>query len=309
MEKFLTVAKVIVPIFFTVFMGILARKRGTLSSAEVHGMQRFAVKFCCPCLIFRSCLTASIGAEALGSMALLPPFLLVCTFWSFWMRKEKMPYHNLPYLFCCKETGLMGLPLFIILFGADQVYRMGVLDIAQAVTGYSVLAILSADTGSDASVKGIVKEMLKSPLIILSVLGLILNLSGIWGWLSSVGIGGIVEESLGFISQPVSAVMLFCVGYNFSLDRESRADVMRICVLHTSIFAVIGIAIQGLLFFVPGVDALTRWAMALFCALPTSYLAPGLGRKEQDCVVASGVCSIQTLVCLAVFCVMAVFVA
>ena len=60
---------------------------------------------------------------------------------------------------------------------------------------------------------------------------------------------------------------------------------------------------------IPGVDALTRWAMLLYCTLPASYLAPTLGRSEEDYTMASGVCSILTVVSLAVFCVMAAVVA
>ena len=47
----------------------------------------------------------------------------------------------------------------------------------------------------------------------------------------------------------------------------------------------------------------------LFCALPGSYLAPGLGRTEEDITVASGVCSLLTAVTLVVFCVISAFVA
>lgn len=305
MEKLITVIQVIAPIFFAVFLGICARKRAILSGDEIQGMQRFVVKFCIPCLIFRSCLTADITAQALSSMALLPPFLLLSTLWAFRARKKALPYFNLPHLFSCKETGMMGIPLFVILFGAEQAYRVGVLDLAQAVIGYPVLAILSAEPGTDASPKDVVKQMATSPLIILSILGLALNLTGIWNVIDATGIGGILTGTISFLSEPVSAVMLFCVGYNFSLTRESRGVVFKVTAIHMMIFAVIGLTVQSVLFLVPEVDALTRWAALVYCLLPTSYLAPSLGRSKEDFVMASGVCSITTMVCLAAFCCLA----
>ena len=54
---------------------------------------------------------------------------------------------------------------------------------------------------------------------------------------------------------------------------------------------------------------MTRWALLLYCMLPGSYLAPSLGRSEEDYTVASGVCSILTVVSLLIFCVMAAMVA
>ena len=309
MEKLITVLQVTVPIFFAVFLGITARTRKVLSGVEVQGMQRFIVKFCIPCLVFRSCLTADITAQALSSMVLLPPLLLISALWAFHARKKQFPYFNFPHLFSCKETGMMGIPLFVFLFGVDQAYRVGVLDLAQALIGYPVLAILSTDAQEEASPKAVVKQMITSPLIVLSILGVVLNLTGIWDMVEQVGIGGIVIESISFLSQPVSAVMLFCVGYNFTLSGESRRIVFRVTALHVAVFSVIGLLLQGVLFLVPGVDALTRWAALLYCILPASYLAPGLGRREEDAVMASGVCSITTVVTLLAFCIMAAVVA
>jgi len=42
--------------------------------------------------------------------------------------------------------------------------------------------------------------------------------------------------------------------------------------------------------------------------LPGSYLAPSLGRTEEEYRVSSGVCSVLTLVCLAIVCVMTAIV-
>ena len=60
---------------------------------------------------------------------------------------------------------------------------------------------------------------------------------------------------------------------------------------------------------IPDVDNLTRLAIFLYCMLPGSYLAPSLGRTEEEYQMASGVCSILTLVTLAIVCVTAAFVA
>ena len=55
-------------------------------------------------------------------------------------------------------------------------------------------------------------------------------------------------------------------------------------------------------------DALTRWAILLYTTLPASYLAPSLGRKQEDYTMASGVCSVLTIPALIVFCIIAVIV-
>lgn len=309
MEKFFTVAEVITPIFVAVLLGILAKKRQLLKAEEIRGMQQFVMKFGLPCVIFNSCLTADISGESLSTMALVAPFMIGATLWAFRYGKKKYPYHNLPQLFCAQETGMLGIPLFMILFGSAQAYRMGILDLAQAPAAFPTIAMLSSDAGENPSPKEITKKVLTSPLLIMSALGLILNLSGIGSWMTTVGIGTILTKTTGFLAEPVSALMIFSVGYNFSMAKGNRSTIFKLSALHLAWTVSFGLIIQLALFLIPNVDTLTRLSVFMFSTLPASYLAPTLGRSEEDFTVASGVCSILTIVSLVVFCAIAVMVA
>lgn len=305
MEVVIRVAQVALPIFAAVFLGVLARKRSWLTAEHVQGFQKFVMKIGLPCVIFNSCLTAQIGVESLTSMALVLPAVMIATFWAFRARKKRYPYHNFPQLFSAQESGMLGIPLYMILFGADQAYRMGILDLTQSVTAIPVIAILSADAGENPTVPQIARKVVSSPLLLMSLLGLTLNISGIGAWMESVGIRTVLTETTGFLSQPVSALMIFSVGYNFTLSGGNRAHIFQISAIHFGYYALACLVIQGLLFLVPEVDSLTRWAIFLYCMLPGSYLAPSLGRTEADYQVTSGVCSVLTVVCLAMFCIIA----
>ncbi len=309
MEKLFTVARVIAPIFFTVFLGIYARRKQLLTNDENQGLQQFVIKFGLPCVLFNSCLTAKIGAESLSSMALVLPLMLMGAFWAFRWGRKKFPYHNFPQLFAAQETGMLGIPLFMILFGADQAYRMGVLDLTQAVVAIPTIAILSADAGENPTVGQILKKVLTSPFLIMSLLGLTLNLTGAATWLASIGSLSVITESTAFLAQPVSSVMIFSVGYNFSLRKDNFADILKISGLHFVVLGVFCCVIQAALFLLPHVEPLTRWAILMYCTLPASYLAPGLGRTKADHIMASGVCSLLTVASLIVFCCMAAIVA
>ena len=309
MEVFVTVAQVVAPIFAAIILGVLAKKNTWVTAENVQGFQKFVMKFGLPCVVFNSCLTAQIGVESLTSMALMLPAVLLATIWAFRARKKKFPYHNLPQLFCAQESGMLGIPLFMILFGADQAYRMGMLDLTQSVIAIPVIAILSADAGQNPSVAAITKKVFSSPLMIMSLLGLALNISGIGAWLETIGLRGIITETTTFLSQPVSALMIFSVGYNFSLAKGNLSTIAKVSVIHFVYYGIVCLLAQAALFLIPDVDSLTRLAIFLYCMLPGSYLAPSLGRSEEEYQMASGVCSILTLVTLAIVCVTAAFVA
>ena len=308
MDKIISVLQVVVPIFASVVLGVIARKKNLLAPEGIQGLQQFVMNFGLPCVIFNSCLTANVGAESLGTMALVFPFMVCTTVWAFRARKGKFPYHNFPQLFCAQETGMLGIPLFMILFGSAQAYRMGILDLTQSITALPTIAILSASTGENPDPKMIVKKVMTSPLMVMSILGLTLNISGIGRYLDTIGVAGIITETTGFLGLPISALMIFGVGYNFSLSSENRKEVFKICTIHFVTFAVIGILVQLGLFLIPNVTLETRWSILLYSLLPGSYLAPSLGKTKEDFAVTSSVCSVLTVVTLIVFCIMAAII-
>lgn len=309
MEKFFTVLQIVIPIFAAIGLGMLAKKKGMMTPEQNQGLQSYVSKFGVPCLLFNSCLSCNLGAESVSSMAIALPMLLISTFWAFAARKKKYPYYNLPMLFAAQESGMLGIPLYMTIFGVSQAYRMGVLDMTQALVVIPVIAILTSGSGENLSIGAIVKKVLTSPLLMVSALALVLNFSGAMDWLNAVGFGPVITETTGFIAQPVSAVILFSVGYNFSLGEGNRDKIFRICVIHVLYFAIFGALGQLALLLVPNVDPMTRWALLIYSTLPASYLAPAMGRSEEDYTLASGVCSITTVVTLIVFCVIAVAVA
>lgn len=309
MDKLLNTAQVILPIFAMVFLGIFSRRKGILTQEDNKGLQQLVMKFGMPCVLFNSTLTASIGPEAALSMVMIPPLFILTSVLAFRIRKTRVPYHNFPMLFAAQETGMLGIPLFMTLFGAAEAYRMGVLDLAQAVISISVITILATDLGENPSPTVIAGKVLRSPFLIMSVLGLALNLSGAADWLDRVGVLPLILGTTEFISQPVSAVMLFSVGYSFSLEGQEKDLIFRICAVRLAVFTVFALVTQGILSLLPQVDTLTRWAALLYAALPASYIAPTLARKPEEATLASGVCSITTVITLAVFCVIAAITA
>ena len=301
MEKFLHVAMIIIPILFCASMGVMAKAKNLMTAAQIEGLPQFVVRLALPCVLFNSCLTAQISVESLGSMGIAFAGSLIGALLAFHVRKKQLPYSNLPLLACSMETGMLGIPLTILLFGSAQAYRMGVLDLAQSFICIHVISILSADTGSNPNFGKLLKKVLTSPLMLCSLSGLALNLLGIRAILDDIGALALISECAGFVSQPVSALMLFCVGYNFSFTREDRVAIFKVCGAHMVLHLFFAGAAQLLLCLLPSVDPATRWVMLLYFTLPGSYLTPALGKTENEQKIISSACSLLTLFCLLVF--------
>ena len=309
MEKWTAVLQVVAPIFAAVCVGVLARKKDMLTSKEVRGMEQFVMKFGLPCLLFNSCLSAKVNAESLVSFAMVFATILMSVLFTIFVLRKRAPYHNLMMLFAAQESGMLGIPLFMTLFGAAHVFRMGVLDLAQATFGITTIAILSADAGENPTAGYVARQAMRSPLLIFCAAGLILNLTGARDLLKDAGIMPVIISVTEFISQPVSALMLFNVGYGLSISEGNRSMILRLSAIHFVLLAGAGLVMQGILCLLPAVEPETRWAILMYTTLPGSYITASLGRTREEKEMASGVCSLLTVVSLAVFCVIAVCVA
>ncbi|MBR4038921.1 MAG: hypothetical protein IKJ11_02350 [Clostridia bacterium] len=309
MEKWSAVAQVVAPIFAAVFIGIWARRKSLLTLKEVKGLQQYVMNFGVPCVLFNSCLGAAMSAESAASFAMVFPTILLSMLFAFFVLRKKMPYHNLPMLFAAQESGMLGIPLYLTLFGAAHVFKMGVLDLAQSPVSIATLSILAADTGENPTPGAIAGKVLRSPMLLMSAAGLLLNVSGAKVILDQAGLLDVLTAVTEFIAQPVSALMLFSVGFSLSLSERNRSVIMRLSAIHFILLAGAGLFMQGIMLLIPHVEAETRWAILMYTTLPGSYIATTLGRTQEETEIASGVCSLLTIVSLAVFCMIAVFVA
>lgn len=311
METFLRTLEIILPIAATLLLGVYARRTGMMTGDAAEGMQRYAIRFGLPCVMFTACLTGDFGAETVTSVALVTPVLAAAALLCFRARRRGglMASHNMPALLATQESGMLGIPLFLLLFGPGRVYRMAALNMAQGFISIPLIAILSAGEGKSLSAGKLLWKVVSSPLLLAMVIGIALNLSGGGAWLEAAGIAPVLTATADFIAAPVSAVILFSIGYNFSLARKGLGPILRVCGLHLVVCAVLLLIVEGGLFLVPGVAAETRWAVLLFCLLPSGYIAPGLGRNQEEYTLASGVCSLTTVVTMAGFLMMTVLLA
>ena len=67
---------------------------------------------------------------------------------------------------------MLGIPLFLMLFGQENVYRMATLDVAQILVAVPTISILSMRAEEQVSLKGIIRKIITSPYLIAALLGM-----------------------------------------------------------------------------------------------------------------------------------------
>jgi len=306
MEKWITVLEVLLPIALAMTLGAVARKKGSISKAGIEGMQKFVLNVALPFSLFNACLNGKFSRETLLPMALTFFVLLISTLMAFRMRK-RIGYSNLPMAFAAGEAGMIGLPLYMTLFPAEHTFRFAALQLSHLATAMPTLSILTAEKdGKALDTPALVKKVFTTPLLVGSLLGVIMNLSGGMRLLESIGLDTVLTKATSFMAAPVSAVIVFVIGYTVDFSGEDLRAELRVCAVRFFLFALFCLLLQGALLLVPDVVPETRWAVLLYYMLPAPYPMPALGKNDSEQSFGSGVCSIGTVITLAVFCVMTV---
>ena len=62
MDALLSTLEIILPIAATLLLGVYARRTGMMSGDAAGGMQRYAIRFGLPCVMFTACLTGDLSS-------------------------------------------------------------------------------------------------------------------------------------------------------------------------------------------------------------------------------------------------------
>ena len=119
MDRFITVAAIVAPIFAAIVLGMRARRKQWVTAENIQGFQTFVMKIGLPCAIFNSCLIAQIGAESVSSMALALPTVLLGALWAFRFGRKTVRNTFVKFR---KGKGVFGVYTFSGMFSAENVY-------------------------------------------------------------------------------------------------------------------------------------------------------------------------------------------
>jgi predicted permease len=214
----------------------------------------------------------------------------------------------LPYLAAGSEIGMLGYSLYILLFGAENVYRLALFDVGHALFIFPIfLTSLNAAQG-ERDLKTNIKNMLLSPIIIMLVLGMIFGISG----LGSVVMNGPLRETVDRIYELTSSanivLMLSAMGYGISFTAEKIKDCLGAMLIRFAGMAAS--TVIGLLFlrFTVGLEKPTACALILAFSMPPVYMLSVYVKDREENEFAATMTSIYTLFSILLFLIMAAIV-
>lgn len=302
MDKLVAVLKTALPVFLALAMGMLCRKKKFLSRDGVDTLKKVIINLTLPFALFSSFATAEYTLDSL----IVPVIIFViCTIMLglgfLVIRISRMQSKLAPFLASGFEAGMLGIPLFGLLF-PGKASQFAILILGQEIFVFTLYKMLL--TGK-TSPKAIIKDFVTSPTLIAVVLGLIVGATGLFDLLGKWGVAEIVTSVTDFLSAPTAMIILLTVGYDLVLKEIPWKKTIGMLGMRIGIAgAMLGLLIllnrtllKGMIF---------EGAAVLLFMLPPPYVIPVFADEPSERVQISSALSALTLVTMVLFAVFSI---
>lgn len=294
----ISVLETALPVFVMLGLGMLCRSRGFLSREGVDTIKKVVINLTLPFALFSAFATAEYSLSAVVAPAVMFVVNGVMLALSFLViRLVGSKSKTFPFVGACFEAGMLGLPLFALLFPEESISRFAILMLGNDLfvfTLYKTLLVGKADG------KAIVKDLLTSPTLIGVLLGLLAGATGLYDQLHTWGVGGIVDSVTSFVSAPTAAMILLCMGYDFVPKEIPWKKTVGLIAMRLGIS---GVMLALLILFNRAVlgNMLFSGALIILFILPPPFLIPVVANDPTERSEISATLSAMTLLTMLLF--------
>ena len=225
----------IFPVFFILFLGIHARKKGWINHEQNNGLKTIALDILFPFLIYHIVATSVLDRNiVLEIVYLIAVWILVYFFGKMVCRILPESIREIsPFLLLTCEGGAVALPLYLSIVGSSYILNLIPFDLAGILINFIfVPTVLQIRRKEELKLLPLVKKVISAPFVIAALLAVITNLTGLQRLLSqSSTFGSIYENTMNAIIAPVSGLILFSLGYSIRLKKGYLSSLFKLAVI------------------------------------------------------------------------------
>ena len=225
----------IFPVFFILFLGIHARKKGWINHEQNNGLKTIALDILFPFLIYHIVATSVLDRNIVMEIVyLIAVWILVYFFGKMVCRILPESIREIsPFLLLTCEGGAVALPLYLSIVGSSYILNLIPFDLAGIMINFIfVPTVLQIRRKEELKLLPLVKKVISAPFVIAALLAVITNLTGLQRLLSqSSAFGPIYENTMNAIIAPVSGLILFSLGYSIRLKKGYLSSLFKLAVI------------------------------------------------------------------------------
>ena len=301
--KTLVILETVLPVLIALLLGMLCRKTGFLNRDGVDTLKKVVINLTLPAVL----LSAFASAEYSASTWVLPAvvFGLCCLSLAMGMlviKLFRMKSRLAPFLAAGFEAGMLGYALFVLLFPDKSVSEFAILDIGQTLFVFTLYKILLS---GKRDLRAIGKDMVTTPILWAVAAGVCIGATGLYSWMTKIGVGGVFDGITSFVSAPTGMVILLTVGYDLvprEIPWRKTGGLLAMRLIIMAIIVALGVLLNRTLLG----GSIFEGALLLMCILPPPYVIPIFADEPSERVQISASLSAMTLMSMILFAVLSV---
>lgn len=282
MNEFILVILKVLPVILILLLGAWMKKIGFISHDAIGGIKKITLGIALPCVLFLTFFKAEMKPEL---MILSAVIFAACTLefaLGFLIKKvQKSSNQFYPSLFTSFVTGPIGFPLFMAYFGAENLYKLAILDVGNALFIFTVLtAFLGTvscrkNESEKKSISAYLKNIVKSPLAVSMFLGILLSLTGYGTRIEENPAAAALLDAVSLMANAAFPLALLIIGYDLPFDFRNFRKTIKAVLLRLATMLSIAYLLNTLV--------IVRWlrldetyqaALYTMFILPPAFIIP-----------------------------------
>jgi len=284
MDNVLDLISRVIPIFLLLGLGYLIKISRFLSAKTIDDLKKIVVTFALPPALFITFLNVELDFSIFVFALIIFGLNTLAIFWGKFAGRhfsKEHPYFQ--FLIPGYEYGMLGLSLFAGAYGIENAGAIALADLGHEFFIWFLFVPLLMNTVSNkTSVKSVIGNFLKSPVIIGIMFGILFNLLGLKTFLYENWITSSVMTTFDFLATLVVPLILIVIGYGIQLQKASFKELGIVLLVRLGFWMPIFLLLNYLIIplFFPFGKMFTHALFTLFI-LPPAFIIPVFMSKEN----------------------------
>ncbi len=304
----------IFPVIFMIALGVISRVKGFVTNEQKEGANNIVFNILFPIMIFNILFTSKIESSAILVVSyVFIAYIIIMILGKVIARLTNDKYaHISNFMMMTCEGGNVALPLYVSIVGASS--NTVIFDLAGVFLAFVVIPIMVAKkSAGNTTGKDLVKTIFTNSFVIAVILGLGLNLLGVYDLLAQSAFIDLYTNTVGQATAPIVGMILFIIGYNLKIQLGTIGSVLKVLSIRL-VFHILIIVGFFILFPQLMADKIFMIAVLIYFMCPTGFaipmqISPLFKNNEDDSSFTSAVISLNMVITLIVYAAIVIFIA
>jgi hypothetical protein len=300
---FLTALSKVLPVFLLILLGVALRRWHVISPATVQDLRKLVVNITLPAVLFLAFSQVTLEPQYLAIVAIM---FIACLAALLVGRRLGGPLRvdsaYLPSLLTGFEAGMLGYAIYAAVYGAENIYKFGIVDLGQVLFVFFVLVPgLERLTYGARPLAATALNFVKTPVILAILGGLLFKATGLTEAFGASPLLNSGLETLRLLGAMTTPLVALVIGYGLQLRAGALAKPVRTAAMRLLLWLPFGLALS--VFVVGrllGLDQEFQAAVLTMVLLPPPFVIPMFMTKatEEDANYVINTLTLATLVTL-----------